>query len=176
VTGSVLLSTFQLWPLLVVLLFMAIEWIISTHHERQLLARGAYEPPGDVYRTMRWAYPAAFVAMAAEGIVTGGSSTSLVAVGAGLFAASKALKAWVIRSLGDRWTFRVLVPPGEPLVTTGPYALMRHPNYVAVVGELVSMMLLTGAWFSGPVATGLFGLLIRKRIRIEDGILRHRPC
>lgn len=155
---------------------MAIEWRVSARHEWQLRERGAYEPPGDVYRTMRWAYPAAFTVMTIEGMATGGSSVSAVAAGLCLFVVAKALKTWAIWSLGDRWTFRVLVPPGEPLVTAGPYAWMRHPNYVAVLGELVSMVLLTGAWLSGPAATLLFGLLIRKRIRIEDGLLRHHTC
>jgi methyltransferase len=175
-TMTSLLAAPPLWALAVVLLVMVIEALISSRNERRLRARGSYEPEGDVYRTMRWAYPAVFVVMAAEGIVRGRTSSTAITAGVALLAASKALKVWAIQSLGARWTFRVLVPPGEPLVTTGPYALMRHPNYVAVVGELVSMALLTGAWLSGPTATLVFGLLLRKRIRLEDGVLRHHPC
>ena len=78
-------------------------------------------------------------------------------------------------SLGTRWTFRVLIVPDAPLVSTGPYAVLRHPNYVAVVGELLSMALLVGAVVSGPIAVLLFGLLLRQRIRLEDRALRSPP-
>jgi methyltransferase len=60
-------------------------------------------------------------------------------------------------------------------VCTGPYAVLRHPNYVAVVGELLSMALLVGAVISGPIAVLLFGLLLRQRIRLEDRALRSPP-
>ena len=89
--------------------------------------------------------------------------------------AAKALKWWAMASLGTRWTFRVLVVPDAPLVSTGPYAVLRHPNYVAVVGELLSMALLVGAVISGPIAVLLFGLLLRQRIRLEDRALRSPP-
>jgi methyltransferase len=85
--------------------------------------------------------------------------------------ASKALKGWAIASLGRRWTFRVLVVPGASLVTRGPYALARHPNYIAVIGELAGMALLVGARVIGPIATVLFSLLIRRRISVENRAL-----
>ena len=65
--------------------------------------------------------------------------------------------------------------PGRSLVNTGPYAVVRHPNYVAVVGELLSMALLVGAAVSGPIAVLLFSLLLRQRMRIEDRVLRYPP-
>jgi methyltransferase len=162
--------------LLAVLLMMAAELAISRGNERRLRARGAVEPPGDVHSTMRWAYPGAFVAMAVEGAVFGPDAGAIAVTGLVLLGASKALKYWAIATLGPRWTFRVLVLPGVPLVTRGPYAVVRHPNYIAVVGELVSMALLVGARVTGPLATLLFSLLLRQRIRIENAALRHPPC
>lgn len=149
------------------------ETWISLWNERQLRIRGAIEPVDDVYGMMRWAYPSAFVAMAVEGAVAGPAVPGLAfVIGAVVFVASKALKLWAIQSLGSRWTFRVLVLPAEPLVTSGPYALMRHPNYAAVVGELVGMALLVGARLSGPVAVVLFGLLLRRRSAVENRMLQ----
>ena len=69
-----------------------------------------------------------------------------------------------------------LVVPGSSLVVHGPYAVVRHPNYIAVVGELVSMALLVDARVTGPVATLLFSLLLRHRIRVENEALRHLTC
>ena len=57
------------------------------------------------------------------------------------------------RRSGACWTFRVIVVPGTTLVASGPYRFMRHPNYVAVVGELVGVALMTGARVTGPLAT-----------------------
>jgi methyltransferase len=122
---------------------------------------------------MQVAYPGAFLAMIAEGWMRGGPSIVVFAVGAMLFFDAKTLKWWAIRSLGQAWTFRVIVVPGAPLVDSGPYRLMRHPNYVAVIGELLSVMLMTGAWITGPLTTVLFGALILKRIKIEESALQN---
>jgi len=162
--------------LLVVLLLMLAESLVSRRNEQDLRQRGAIEPPGDVYSTMRWAYPAAFVAMAAEGAILGPPPGAITMAGALLLGASKALKWWAMASLGTRWTFRVLVVPQAPLVTHGPYAVLRHPNYVAVVGELAGMALLVGAHVSGPLTTLLFSLLLWRRIRVENRALRYPAC
>ena len=111
---------------------------------------------------MRWAYPAAFVAMAAEGVASGPPAAAVTLAGAVLLTAAKGLKWWAMASLGPRWTFRVLIVPGAPLVNTGPYAVLRHPNYLAVVGELMSMALLVGAGVTGPASLLLFSLLLRR--------------
>jgi methyltransferase len=88
-----------------------------------------------------------------------------------LFAASKALKYWAIRTLGDRWSFRVLILPGVPLVTAGPYRYVRHPNYIAVVGELVGTAMMVGARVTGPMMIALFGIALWARIRFEERAL-----
>lgn len=155
---------------------MLVEARVSASNERWLRLQGAVEPAHDVYRTMQWAYPCAFVVMAMEGAVYGPPPGVTTLAGAVLFGAAKALKCWAIASLGRRWTFRVLVLPGVPLVADGPYAHVRHPNYIAVVGELIGIALLVGARVSGPLATILFGLLVRGRIRVEEEALRHPPC
>ena len=159
--------------LLAVLLMMLGESRISRRHEQELRQRGAIEPPDDVYQTMRWAYPGAFVAMAVESALFGVPAAPVTFAGALLLGAAKALKWWAMASLGARWTFRVLIVPGAPLVNSGPYAVLRHPNYVAVVGELVSMALMVGARVSGPVSVLLFILLLRHRIEVENRALRY---
>jgi methyltransferase len=79
-------------------------------------------------------------------------------------------------SLGVRWTFRVLVLRDAPLVSGGPYAVLRHPNYVAVVGELAAVALMMNARLSGPVVTVLFSLLMWRRIGVENRALGYPPC
>lgn len=163
----------------VILGLMLAETRVSVTHARALLAQGAVAPPGDVFGLMAVAYPAAFLAMGAEGIYrasdTGGASPdapSWLAAGVVMFAGSKALKYWAIRSLGPRWSFHVLVMPGAPLVTTGPYRYVAHPNYIAVMGELLGAAMMCGAIVSGVVSLVAFGALLAVRIRVEDRALR----
>jgi methyltransferase len=91
--------------------------------------------------------------------------------GAMLLVAAKAIKFWAIATLGRRWTYRVLVLPGAPLVASGPYRFVRHPNYVGVVGELIAMALLSGARITGPLAVLVFGWLLVRRIAAEERAL-----
>jgi len=91
--------------------------------------------------------------------------------GLALFGLAKALKLWAISSLGPRWSFRVLVLPGAPLINSGPYRFLSHPNYVAVAGEIASVALIVWAPIAGVLATTGFGVLMVKRIRVEDRAL-----
>lgn len=159
---------------LAVFVMMLFEMLLSRHNERLLRARGAVEPADDVYRTMSWAYPACFVAMGVEGALRGGAGWGAMIGGAVLFALSKALKFWAISALGPRWSFRVLVIEGEPLIDSGPYRYLRHPNYVAVAGELVGIALLLGAIVTGVLALLGFGFLMRRRVAIEERALGRR--
>ena len=159
--------------LAVVVAMMLGELRLSRRNERILRARGAIEPPDPVYTTMQWAYPAVFVAMAVEGAIAGpGVPWDVAALtGVVIFAIGKLVKYWAISTLGVRWTYRVLVLPDVPLVNRGPYRLIRHPNYVGVVGELVGMALVTGARWTGPLGTILFSWLLWRRITAENRAL-----
>ena len=151
---------------------MIAEALLSARMERALRAGGAVEPTGDVHATMRIVYPAAFAAMIAEAWLRGRTVTATTIAGAVVFLLAKALKYWAIATLGPRWTFRVLVPPGSTRTTAGPYRVLRHPNYVGVAGELAGMALMARAPVSGLVSIVLFGMLMLKRIRIEERALR----
>ncbi len=158
--------------LIVVLLIMLAELQLSMRNERALRRRGARESVDPVYRTMRWAYPGVFIAMAVEGALFGPPPGVLTAVGAGVLIAAKAFKGWAIATLGERWTYKVLVLPDVPLVAAGPYRLMRHPNYLGVIGELAGMALLTGSRVMGPLGLLFFAWLLRRRIAAEERAIR----
>jgi methyltransferase len=147
------------------------EAVRSARNERALRAAGAIEPAGDVYTAMQFAYPASFAAMIAEAWLRAPTVSSFAIAGTILFGLAKALKYWAIGTLGSRWTFRVLVPPGSNRTMAGPYRYLRHPNYLAVAGELAGMGLMARARIAGPLAIGLFGTLVLLRIRIEEQAL-----
>jgi len=150
---------------------MLVEAWLAAVNERHQRNRGGIEPSGDVYRIMRWAYPAAFLGMIAEGALRSLPPPPWIVAGMGLFALSKALKWWAIRSLGSSWTFRVIVVPGSQRVASGPYRYLRHPNYAAVLGELIAVSVMTRAIVAGPIALAGFGALMLARIRTEDAAL-----
>jgi len=81
------------------------------------------------------------------------------------------LRWWCIRTLGPRWNTRVVVVPGLPRVTTGPYRYFAHPNYVAVVVEGVALPMVHGAWITASVFTLLNAWLLSVRVRVENAAL-----
>jgi methyltransferase len=151
---------------------MLIEAQRAATNERAQRARGGIEPAGDVYNIMRVVYPGAFLAMFAEGALRATPPCLVVLIGAALFIAAKGLKWWALLSLGSFWTFRVIVVPGAQLVSSGPYRWLRHPNYIGVMGELAGVALMNGALVSGVVGIVTFGVLVLRRMSVEERALR----
>jgi len=89
--------------------------------------------------------------------------------------ASQGLRWWCIATLGPRWNTRVIVVPGLAPVTGGPYRLLRHPNYVAVVAEGIALPLVHAAWITALVFTVANAALLTVRIRAEDAALATLP-
>ncbi len=89
-----------------------------------------------------------------------------------LVVASQGLRWWCIATLGRRWNTRVIVVPGLPLVTGGPYRFVPHPNYVAVVIEGFALPLVGSAWITAVVFTLCNAALLAVRLRVENAALR----
>jgi methyltransferase len=150
---------------------MLAEAARSASNERALRAAGAVEPPGDVYKTMQVVYPVCFAAMILEASMAGRGTAFTRLFGLFVFCSAKALKYWAVHTLGGRWTFRVLVPPGSQRTLAGPYSYARHPNYIAVAGELAGFALLAGSPWTGAASLIAFGALLAARIRVEERAL-----
>jgi methyltransferase len=85
--------------------------------------------------------------------------------------AAQALRWWVIATLGHQWNVRVVVVPGLPRVTGGPFRWLRHPNYVAVVAEGVALPLVHTGWITALVFTLVNAVVLTVRIRCESAAL-----
>jgi methyltransferase len=85
---------------------------------------------------------------------------------------SQGLRWWCIAVLGGAWNTRVVVVPGARLVRSGPYRVLRHPNYLAVVVEGLALPLVHSAWLTAVVFTVANAVLLRTRIRCEEAALR----
>jgi methyltransferase len=88
-----------------------------------------------------------------------------------LVLAANGLRWWCIAVLGHQWSTRVIVVPGMGRVTRGPYRLLRHPNYVAVVVEGFALPLVHSAWITATLFTVANAALLVARIRAEDQAL-----
>ncbi len=95
---------------------------------------------------------------------------------AGMLGSATALRWWSIASLGAAWNGRGAVPEALPVVTSGPYRFIRHPNYVAVAADFLALPLAGGAWVSALVLSALDVLLLAERVREEERRLFAQPA
>ena len=89
-----------------------------------------------------------------------------------VFVVLQIFRFWTLRTLGRRWTTRIIVTPGENLVTTGPYRLLRHPNYVVVIGEIAVLPLCFGMPLYALAFSLANALMLTVRIKAENAALR----
>jgi methyltransferase len=147
------------------------ELVWSKRNERRLRARGAVEHGRSHYPAMVALHVGWLASMLIEARRTGAVPTTVRVLAFGAFVAAQPLRYWAIAALGDRWSTRVLIPPGEPPLTTGPYRYLAHPNYVAVVVELGALPVALGAWRTAMWATVANAAILRTRIGVESEAL-----
>jgi methyltransferase len=174
-------TSLQLYLLLVGLVAVErlVELRISARNTRRALAAGASESGQAHFPAMALLH-AAFLACCCLEVVAlqrpwpGAIGWSALA---GVLLA-QAVRYWVVATLGPRWSVRVVTyPEGHPAgapITTGPYRYLRHPNYLAVIVELVCLPLVHGAWGTALLFSALNGGLLALRIRVEEKALGSR--
>lgn len=77
-------------------------------------------------------------------------------------------RVWVLATLAQRWTTRIIVLPDAPLVSRGPYRFLNHPNYVVVVAEIFALPMVFGLWRVALIFTLLNAAVLFVRIRAEN--------
>lgn len=56
------------------------------------------------------------------------------------------LRGWSIRTLGDYFTGRVMVSADQPVITAGPYRVLRHPSYTGFLVACAGVGLASANW------------------------------
>ena len=138
------------------------ELALARRNTRRLMAQGAYEV-GAAHYPLIVALHAAW--LAALWVFGWDRAVSLPWLAA--FVVLQLLRVWVIASLGGRWTTRIIILPGAPLVRRGPYRVFSHPNYVVVIAEIAVLPLAFGLPAVAIVFSILNGLVLWVRIRAE---------
>ena len=144
------------------------ELWLANRNTRRLLARGAVEY-GRSHYPLIVAVHAAWLAA----LWWWAPGRPIDAALLGLFVFLQLARLWVIATLGERWTTRIIVLPGAPLVRAGPYRLVSHPNYVVVAAEIAVLPLVFGLWEIALLFSVLNAAVLLVRIRAEEGALRH---
>ncbi|RKS77894.1 methyltransferase [Motilibacter peucedani] len=149
------------------------ELVVATRNARWSLARGGVESGQGHWPFMVVLHTGLLVACVAEaGALDRPFLPALGWTCTALVASSQALRWWCIATLGRQWNTRVIVVPGLERVERGPYRLLRHPNYVAVVVEGVALPLVHSAWLTATVFTVLNAGLLRVRLASEERALQ----
>ncbi len=146
------------------------ELFLSARNARRSVRRGAVEVGRGHYPAMV-AFHAAFLAACSAAALSQPPPPPLALVAALGVLAAQALRWWAIATLGERWSTRILVVPGEPPVTGGPYRWLRHPNYLAVILEMALVPLAWGAWRTALAFSLGNALLLALRIPVEERAL-----
>ena len=149
------------------------ELVVSKRHAAWAFSRGGVERGQGHYPLMVLLHTGLLVGAVVEVWVA--DRPFFPALGWSMLAVvllSQALRWWCIATLGRQWNTRVIVVPGLPLVRRGPYRLVPHPNYVAVVAEGLALPLVHTAWVTALVFTVANVALLGERIRVENLALR----
>jgi methyltransferase len=159
-----------MWEGVAVLAFVTLqrlaELLLSQRNTKRLLARGADEVAPEHYPFMVLLHASWLVVLWFLGPGPPIQIIPLI-----IFALLQLGRIWVIATLGERWTTRIIILPGAPLVTTGPYRWFNHPNYLIVIGEFAVLPLVFDLPMVAIIFSLLNGLMLWVRIRDENRAL-----
>lgn len=142
------------------------ELVLARRNTSALLKKGAYEVASEHYP-----YIVALHTAWLAGLWLLAPAQPINLIWFAVFMVLQGLRVWVLVTLGKRWTTRIIVLPGAPLVKSGPYRFMHHPNYAIVISEIAVLPLAFGLPFYALVFFVLNGAILSIRIRAENDAL-----
>ena len=158
------------WTIGLVALQRLIELFHSSRNTARLRRLGAVEADAGAYPLYVLLHAGWLVSLAVFVPATTPPNWLLIC----LFALLQLGRIWVLASLGRYWTTRIITLPSAPLVRTGPFRYLRHPNYLLVAAEIAVLPLAFGAVAVAVTFSALNLMLLARRIRIEERVLAPR--
>jgi protein-S-isoprenylcysteine O-methyltransferase Ste14 len=92
-------------------------------------------------------------------------------IGLVLFWGGISLRLWSFRTLGRYFTFIVQTSGDQPVITDGPYRVIRHPSYAGLLLVIMAVGLFIGNWWSLVCLTVAIAGGLVFRIRVEERAL-----
>ncbi len=157
--------------LALVTLQRAAELVISRRNTSKLMVRSAFEVAPRHYPFVVAVHAAWLISLWIFGHDRPVNVIALL-----IYVVLQGFRIWVMWTLGARWTTRIIVLPGEPLVRRGPYRLLPHPNYAVVAGEIAQLPLVLGLPLLALIFTVLNAAVLAVRIRAENRALAVSPA
>lgn len=161
----------MMWPSIALLTFVTaqrlFELVIARRNTMALFARGAREIAPDHYPYMVALHTGWLVGL---WMLAAGQPIQLFWFC--VFMLLQVLRLWVLATLRERWTTRIIILPGAPLVEGGPYRFFKHPNYMIVTGEIAALPLAFGMPFYALLFSLLNAAILTVRIRAENAALK----
>jgi methyltransferase len=147
------------------------ELVLARRNTRRLLEKGGYEVGAAHYPLIVALHAAWLLGLWYLAVARAPAERDIDLLWLAVFVVLQLGRVWVIASLGGRWTTRIIVLRGAPLVRRGPYRFLAHPNYWVVAGELLVLPLVFGLAWYGLVFTLLNAAMMWIRIRVEAAAL-----
>ncbi|MEM9105880.1 MAG: isoprenylcysteine carboxylmethyltransferase family protein [Pseudomonadota bacterium] len=158
-------------PALLFLLFIIVQRIselfLAKRNTRLLIQKGAVEIGASHYPVMVTLHTGWVVCL-----VLFGYDQSVIWTWLVLFAVLQIFRVWILATLGERWTTRIIILD-EPLVRSGPFAFVNHPNYILVVLEIFVAPMVLGLFWVAVVFSILNAAMLTVRISVEERALSH---
>ena len=142
------------------------ELVLSRYNTHRLLARGAVEIAPRHYLLIVAVHAAWLISLWVFGHDQRVNGVALL-----VYLVLQGFRFWVMRTLGSRWTTRIIVLPEQPLVSSGPYRFLSHPNYAVVAAEIALLPLVLGLPLLAALFTVLNAAVLAIRIRSENRAL-----
>jgi methyltransferase len=147
------------------------ELTIAKSNERWMKARGAFETGQSHYKWIVLVHTGFFLSFFIEVVFVDREPAVWWWIPFVVFLAAQVLRVWSLASLGHFWNTRIIILPGADVVAKGPYRLMRHPNYVIVAAEILSIPLIFQAYVTAVLFSILNVIILSIRIPIEEKAL-----
>jgi methyltransferase len=162
--------------LLVVAAIRIIELRVSRNHQRAMLPRGASIVAEPLYPWLVAVHTLVLIGAAVEVIALKRPFIPMLAAPMFvIFVAANFVRLWVIRTLGNHWNVQVMDSTSMGVITSGPFRFVRHPNYAAVIVELITLPLIHTAWITAIIGTLGYISVLAQRIPLEERALFSNP-
>ena len=158
--------------LIAVAVLRGVELMISRRNQHRLEAQGVSRADEPHFRWMVLLHSAVLAGAALEVLALNRPLIPWLAIlMLTLFALANALRWWVIRTLGTHWNVQVMDSISLGVITSGPFRLVRHPNYAAVFIELAALPLIHTAWLTALAGAAAHAWVLSRRLVVEEAVL-----